>query len=370
MSYGDDGGGPRWWFFIDRVRNGNRENGQGPGWSFTPINNWEVQGHLEFCIEIMRLKPSFGWKLNEHGFSPIQLALQNNKHNVVRRLVEINKDLVRVKGREGITPLHFVCQSGDSEDNITLLIYLLKSCPNCIEDVNVRNETALHIALLSGNLIAFRELAVDLLMRTVVDINARNLKNETALDLAEAHPSLMIKRTFFNYLEAAPVDLVYAGHSLRDRRKAKLSSLDRLLNHFGRLRSQLNEENRNAYLVVATLVVTAIYQAVLSPPDGLTQDQGGSDNNNNAPNTTNTNNLLNSTTAAGRSVMPPKLFSYISVLNAYIFLIGITTIVWLMPNSARLFFLLTILSVVIFVASYAVSELAIAPYDTRIDRIH
>ncbi|KAL4295141.1 uncharacterized protein DS421_18g634760 [Arachis hypogaea] len=85
----------------------------------------------------MRLKPSFSWKLNEQGFSPIHLALQNNQHNLVRRLVEINKDLVRVKGREGVTPLHFLCQSGDDDGNITLLIDLLEACPDSIEDVNM-----------------------------------------------------------------------------------------------------------------------------------------------------------------------------------------------------------------------------------------
>ncbi|XLR36674.1 hypothetical protein HN51_046024 [Arachis hypogaea] len=103
----------------------------------TPLHTAAYAGHLEFSIEIMRLKPSFSWKLNEQGFSPIHLALQNNQHNLVRRLVEINKDLVRVKGREGVTPLHFLCQSGDDDGNITLLIDLLEACPDSIEDVNM-----------------------------------------------------------------------------------------------------------------------------------------------------------------------------------------------------------------------------------------
>ncbi|MED6135772.1 hypothetical protein PIB30_049727 [Stylosanthes scabra] len=358
----------------------------------TPLHNSAFAGHLEFSIEIMRLKPSFGWKLNEQGFSPIHLALQNNHHNVVLRLIEINKDLIRVKGKEGFTPLHFLCESVASDEYIKLLMDFLEICPDSIKDVNVRNESALHIALINGNLSAFRELvrwlvnnvskdayslessilnwkdsvgntilhiaalsnnqeAVDLLMRTMVDINARNLNNQTALDLAQqahAHPLPKFKRRFINH----PLITM-------------LFSYDGSMKHFERFRSQINEENRNAYLVVATLVVTAIYQAVLSPPGGLTQSQGGSDNNN-APNTTDSNNLSNSTTAAGKSVMPLRYFSVISVLNAYIFFIGLTTIVWMMPKSARLFFFLTILSVVIFAVSYTVSELVISPKNIRI----
>ena len=72
-------------------------------------------------------------------------------------LVEINIDLVQVKGKEGLTPLHFVCQCV-REGNITLLLNLLKPCPDSIEDVNVRSETALHIALRHRNFRALRVL--------------------------------------------------------------------------------------------------------------------------------------------------------------------------------------------------------------------
>ncbi|MED6135581.1 hypothetical protein PIB30_047844 [Stylosanthes scabra] len=60
----------------------------------------------------MRLKPSFGSKLDLKGLSPIHIALKNNHHDVVHRLVEMNKGLIRLKGREGLSPLHFVCQCG------------------------------------------------------------------------------------------------------------------------------------------------------------------------------------------------------------------------------------------------------------------
>jgi len=109
----------------------------------TPLHIAASMGHLEFAIEIMNLKPSFALKLNPQGFSPIHLAIQNKQELMVYHFVCINKDLVRVKGREGIIPLHFASQIGD----VQMLVYFLYRCPESIEYLTVRRETALHIAV-------------------------------------------------------------------------------------------------------------------------------------------------------------------------------------------------------------------------------
>ena len=62
----------------------------------TPLHTAASMGHLQFATEIMILKPSFAWKLNPQGFSPIHLAMQHDQKSMVVRFVEINKDLVRV----------------------------------------------------------------------------------------------------------------------------------------------------------------------------------------------------------------------------------------------------------------------------------
>jgi ankyrin repeat protein len=109
----------------------------------TPLHIAASMGHMDFAIEIMNLKPSFALKLNPQGFSPIHLAMQNNKKRMVYHFVSINKDLVRVKGREGITPLHFASQISE----VKMLANFLRVCPESIEYLTVRRETALHIAV-------------------------------------------------------------------------------------------------------------------------------------------------------------------------------------------------------------------------------
>ncbi|MCI96546.1 ankyrin repeat protein, partial [Trifolium medium] len=60
---------------------------------------------------------------------------------MVFSFMDMNKELVRVKGKGGLTPLHLASENGDVE----FLAEFLTACPDSIEDLTVRGETALHI---------------------------------------------------------------------------------------------------------------------------------------------------------------------------------------------------------------------------------
>jgi ankyrin repeat protein len=104
----------------------------------TPLHIAVSRGHLRFAAEIMNLKPSFALKLNQQGFSPIHLAIQNNQKRIVFLLVDMNRELVRVKGREGWTSFHFASHMEDVE----LLAKFLFVCPESIENVTEEREWA------------------------------------------------------------------------------------------------------------------------------------------------------------------------------------------------------------------------------------
>jgi ankyrin repeat protein len=113
----------------------------------TPLHIAASKGHIPFAIEIMNWKPSFALKLNPEGLSPIHLAIQLQNKRMVMWFVEMNKELVRVKGKGGCTPLHLASQIGD----VDILDKLLHACPDSLEDVTVLGETALHIAAKNSN---------------------------------------------------------------------------------------------------------------------------------------------------------------------------------------------------------------------------
>ena len=119
----------------------------------TPLHIAASYGNIQFAKEMMGLKPSFARKLNQNGFSPIHLALKNEHIALVHQLLQFDGDLVRVKGRECLTPLHYLVTTGDH--HLDLLHKFLLVCPDSIADVTVRNETVLHIALKYDMLKAF-----------------------------------------------------------------------------------------------------------------------------------------------------------------------------------------------------------------------
>ena len=155
----------------------------------TPLHIAALYGNIQFALEFMSLKPSFARKLDPNGFSPIHRALQNGHIELVRQLIQLDGDLVRVKGRERLTPLHYVAKSGE---HLYLLDEFLLVCPDSITDVTVRNETALHIALKNDNLEAFKFLVkwlglnvyknAELHQRFV--LNSKDNKGNTVLHIA------------------------------------------------------------------------------------------------------------------------------------------------------------------------------------------
>ncbi|KAF8038713.1 hypothetical protein BT93_B1302 [Corymbia citriodora subsp. variegata] len=129
----------------------------------TPLHDAANMGKTKVAMEIATLKPSFARKLNQGGQSPMHLALQKKHYHITRSLMTLNPKLIRVRGRGGITPLHFVAgEIGDNEqENVELLELLaefLSTCKTSIEDLTYQCETAVHVAIRTGNTEAFKVL--------------------------------------------------------------------------------------------------------------------------------------------------------------------------------------------------------------------
>ncbi|XVE65184.1 hypothetical protein DITRI_Ditri07aG0160800 [Diplodiscus trichospermus] len=112
-------------------------------------------GQTCFAMEVINLMPSFARKLNKHGVGPIHLALLRGHSELVLLLLRADHELVRVKGKGGMTPLHYAAQNG----NIDVLADFLAACPRSIGDITtVENETVLHIAVKNNMLEALEVL--------------------------------------------------------------------------------------------------------------------------------------------------------------------------------------------------------------------
>ncbi|MBA0665299.1 hypothetical protein Goklo_005172, partial [Gossypium klotzschianum] len=243
-------------------------------------------------MEIIKLKPSFARKLNQGGFSPLHLALQNDKIQAVHRLLRFDKGLVRVKGREDLTPLHHVVQTG----NVDLLIKLLKVCPEAIEDVTVRDETVFHLAVKNEKFEAFQVMVgwltrsyhesadrweekllswmVEVLLEHMRrdQINAKNLEGLTALDIQSQYPwNERQADTIIGMLSKAGglSGSLLPNNSISSTDikslKSKMSGFQKFVKKAGRTKG-MSHETRNTFLVVTVLIITSTYEACLNPP--------------------------------------------------------------------------------------------------------
>ncbi|XP_039156305.1 ankyrin repeat-containing protein BDA1 isoform X2 [Eucalyptus grandis] len=283
-----------------------------------------------FAMEIATLRPSLARKLNHLGLSPMHLALQNGQVQTVRALMTVDVDLIRVKGRGRVTPLHY---AAEIEADV-LLAEFLSACPSSIEDLTSRCETAVHVAVKNGKLNSVKVL-VGWLMRVKMEeiLNWNDEDGNTVLHIATLtnQPEvikLLIGRMNVNaknFEGLTALDIFYerfqhnnkeeVGKILRNANAKRASSLsgvtglsdhlsrqltfselqDRFLNVLGN--GSNTKSPRDMILVVAGLVAAATYQAVLSPPGGYWQDD-------HSPNTTTATATATSTATAGREGKP------------------------------------------------------------------
>ncbi|GMI79244.1 hypothetical protein like AT4G10720 [Hibiscus trionum] len=268
----------------------------------TPLHIAANEGHISFALEMINLKPSFAKKLNRDGFSPMHLALINGNTKLVLRLLATDKDLVRVKGWKGMTPFHHAATTGNSK----LLFEFLEVCPECIEDVTVRDETALHLALKNDHVEAFKLLfgwlqrsrqahansvfafenkmvnwkdsddntvfhiaalreqreALKLLLDSpiLLHVQAMNSEGLTALEIIKK-----VERRDTN------IDMIDEDDTKINRLKQKVFPFEKLRVAASRSHNCMSVDMINTMLVVTALVITAVYQSSLSPPGGVWQ---------------------------------------------------------------------------------------------------
>ncbi|GMP93068.1 hypothetical protein CsSME_00043052 [Camellia sinensis var. sinensis] len=289
----------------------------------TPLHIAASAGHAHFALEMMRLMPSFSKKLNPQGLSPLDLALRK-RADLRRNLEDLN--LPNREELSNFTPLHYVAEKGD----IDLLAEFLLACPESIMDRTIRDETAVHIAVKNSKLEACKVL-LGWLRRSLNQklLNSKDDTGNTALHIAVSNSQteivkLLAEESYTNK-NATNLDglmaLDIAARSESEREievilrcagALKSSSSPTHYSHAGFLKSpermiekiikkifhmrdffSMSMETRNVILVVAVLVATATFQAILSPPGGL---RGLGGDNNNQPNGTLINATIISTT--------------------------------------------------------------------------
>ncbi|XP_048140806.1 ankyrin repeat-containing protein BDA1-like [Rhodamnia argentea] len=331
---------------------------QGP-FPNTPLHVAAEQGKTKVAMEIATLKPPFARKLNRGGYSPMHLALQKKHYRTVRALMTLDPELVRVRGRGGITPLHFVAgekgdNGWDSVELLELLAEFLSACKSSIEDLTNQCETAVHVAVRTGNSEAFKVLfgwlkrvhltrildwkdqngdtvlhiaasekqpKIIKLLIGYTAVKAKNFQGKTALDIFQENPS-------------GDQDLAKRSRRLGRRAITPTLSLSQFfskeLTYFEKCANCFripDESARNIILVVSTLIAAATYQAALTPPGGYWQDSSSNATTNSTVVITNSSSIDSGKKhQAGDIILKGWGFTVYTIHNSMAFFASITTI--------------------------------------------
>ncbi|XP_023632877.1 ankyrin repeat-containing protein BDA1 [Capsella rubella] len=289
----------------------------------TPLHVAAAAGKKQFAIEMLNLKPSFARKLNTRGYSPLHVAVDNEQRGFVSRMLWLDHTLARVKGRNGITPFLSLVLRG----NAGLVAECLLTSPECIEDVNVNGQNALHLAVINDRFEVLQVLTgwIQRMSQKNADsieihvLNKRDFGYNTALHLAaykSDHQAVrlllecrLVQRnkvngdglTFLDILRnqeqscrgrgqgtvGVELDLeqvvlktgckeaasVRKSKARSEFLKSPITFVTYCSTSMRRLRSNTSDESRGVFLIVCALIITATYQTALQPPGGVHQSE-------------------------------------------------------------------------------------------------
>ncbi|CAH8353809.1 unnamed protein product [Eruca vesicaria subsp. sativa] len=292
----------------------------------TPLHVAAASGNIEFAMEILNLKPSFARKLNTNGHSPLHLAAYMDQDEFVNRMVRLDNGLARFKGRNGITPFLLLVSRG----NAALVKRCLRTSPECIQDVSVNDQNALHLAVINDKIEVLQVLTgwiqrmsqrnafsieksvlngLDLNKNTPLHLAAYKNDHQMAKLLLECR---LVKRnkvngeglTFLDILRTQEqrgtdeslrsqgprvvgedLDLKQVAAKTGCKEKASLPRSKKRFENYNsplafwifyatfmrRVKANTSDESRGVYLIVCTLIITITYQTALQPPGGLRQ---------------------------------------------------------------------------------------------------
>ncbi|XP_021293105.1 ankyrin repeat-containing protein BDA1-like [Herrania umbratica] len=323
----------------------------------TPLHVAARAGKPHFAMEVANLKPSLAWKLNHVGLSPFHLALQNKCTYMVRGLIATDSQLIRVKAKGMITPLHYLAQTDDAD----LLAEILSACPSSVEDTTIHCETAVHIAVKNCSIGAFKVLlgwlrridkedilnwkdedgntalhiatstnlteVLKLLVKNV-NVNVKNFNGLTAMDIFHLQGTLQnieigktLRRAKAKKASDLPPDVTLGDYLSRE-----LTLIEKRDKYFGINSQKSPSDVRSVVLVVAILIATATYQAGLSPPGGYWQDDYNPSANNGSNNSNTSLGQGQRQHRAGQIIMGPQYLFYFFTLNSCAFYLSVWTI--------------------------------------------
>ncbi|PON88580.1 Transmembrane protein [Trema orientale] len=145
----------------------------------SPLHCASVGGHREITGTLLKVDPKLAQKYNNGGFTSLHLATINYKFAVIQGFVTMAAASFECRTGEGDTVFHLAVKHGQYD----ALMFLINICngTSLFGCQDRFGNNVLHLAVSGGH----HEMTEYLINKTKVDINSRNSRALTALDLLD-----------------------------------------------------------------------------------------------------------------------------------------------------------------------------------------
>ncbi|XP_027071765.2 uncharacterized protein [Coffea arabica] len=260
--------------FVEAILDHNPEllgNLEYSGEKWSSLHLASVRGHPRIVEALVNANADMCFDCDQDGRNPLNVAAMKGKVGVLELLVHARPFAAREKTRRGETILHLCVKYHQLE--------ALKKLVEAVDDDEFLNQkdgeglTILHLAVIGKQIEIIKYL-----LTTKIDINSKNAKGHTALNVVPQNPKDSQKE-----IENS---LRQAGALTADEITNQQSNFDQ---------GKWMEQKSKALMVVASLIANMAFQAGINPAGGVWQDDQTEQSQGNPS--------LNNPHKAGKSIM-------------------------------------------------------------------
>ncbi|PSS17575.1 Ankyrin repeat-containing protein [Actinidia chinensis var. chinensis] len=340
------------------TRNPELAGSQSPGGS-TPLHLASAKGYVEIVKELTLVNPDMCFAFDLDGRSPIHLAVIKGRVGVLTELVRVRQEATRVLTRGGESCLH-LCVKYHRLEALKAVVGSLEGEDEFVNWKDGDGNTVLHLAVAKKQL----EIIKFLLARTAIEVNARNVNGLTALDVLSISPrdlrDIEIKECLQGHGTMTRFNSVPSNIVNGEIEEVPSISTRKNLQGGSSIKQQPNKHKhtdwlgrkRNALMVVASLIATVAFQAAISPPGGVWQNDFDGDSSQKSH-------------EAGKSVMArniPKAYGQFMIFDTIAFLASLSIILlqisglpikrrrWMWSQMVTMWIAITALTITYFLA--------------------
>ncbi|KAL6220949.1 hypothetical protein ACLB2K_008702 [Fragaria x ananassa] len=330
----------------------------------TPLHLAAAKGHVEVVRELLWADNAACLVRNQDGRTALHVAAVKGRAEVVGELVKARSESTRALTDRGESVMH-LCVGSNRLEGLRVLVESVGKDDEVLNWKDGNGNTILHIAVAKKQL----EMIKFLLTSTGVDVNALNVNGSTALDILLQSPRDLKDMEIEDCLREAGAQRAKDMRSIEHERVPKkesqvarrvassvsssngertmtrratsvvsMSGERQVTRRLGsKVSSNESDSNkpevkpeptewlgrkRDSLMVVASLLATVAFQAAVTPPGGVWQDDAQADGNGNPGHTVGTSIMATSNTEEYGIFMIFNTIAFLSSLSIILLLVS------------------------------------------------